>query len=324
MRTESKSGYAIGSFVTKSTTNSGYVDMATGNIPGHIMAKKLHVLFLLLLLAHACPCLAESGQTQDPGVRIYSYALPTSLGEETQEITILKIDPEYYDFKLLTTSRSKKTLSTLKEWCEQEGLVAAINASMYREDREQSTGYMKICDHVNNGYINPRFGAFLVFHPTNSTLPKIQIIDRVYQDWRHLITHYTTVAQNFRLISIKKENLWPISDKKHSIAAIGMDIQGHVLFMHCQTPISVHAFNEALLNLPIDIFNAMYVEGGPEAAMYLHTPNQEKIWPGRYENSLLGTVNQKLWPIPNIIGIVPHKTTSEHDKTENKGDLPCK
>ncbi len=270
------------------------------------------------------PLHTQAWERLDPGIELETFELPQNPGKEQGKITILRIDPEHYDFKLITAGRHRQHIAPLDDWSLQEGLVGAINASMYREDRLQSTGYMKADGHLNNGYINPRFGAFLVFAPRNPSLPKVQIIDRSYQDWKNLIQQYGTVIQNFRLISIKQENLWPETDKKHSIAAVGIDMQCRVLFMHSQTPLSIHDFNEALLNLPIGIFNAMYVEGGPEAAMYLKTARREQIWTGRHENPLLGTFSQQLWPIPNVIGIVPKQHGSDNSTTDNPGDLPCR
>ena len=267
---------------------------------------------------------ARAWEIIEPGIQLKTFNLTLDPAEEQHEINILRIDPAHYDFRLIAADRQQQRTATLKEWSGQEGLTGAINASMYREDRQQSTGYMKTGGHLNNGYINPRFGAFLVFDPKNPSLPQIQIVDRSYQDWKYLIGQYDTVIQNFRLISIKQENLWPRTDKKHSIAAVGMDKQGRVLFMHSQVPMSIHDFNTAILGLPIDIFNAMYVEGGPEAAMYLKTATREHSWQGRHEHLLLETFNQKLWPVPNVIGIVPKHHGSDHSGTDPTGDLPCK
>ena len=267
---------------------------------------------------------ARAWQQIAPGLQLQTFTLPRTDQGESPQLSILKIDPARYTFTLITTSRYQQHLATLKEWSEREGLTAAINASMYREDHQQSTGYMKTQGHINNGYINPRFGAFMVFSPKNTSLPQVQILDRSLQDWKHIIPCYDTVIQNFRLINSQQKNLWPKTRKAHSIAAIGIDAQRQVLFIHCQTPLTIHEFNEALLNLPLDIFNAMYVEGGPEAAMYLKTATIERSWPGRYEHPVLGTIHQKLWPIPNVIGIVPKEYTQACPENGNQGEPPCK
>ncbi|WP_462323848.1 phosphodiester glycosidase family protein [Desulfoplanes sp.] len=274
----------------------------------------------LVILLSAPPIYAW--ETILPGIEEQTFALPPSIPEDGS-VSFIRIDPEYFSFRLITQGTSHQKIATLKKWCEEKGLVLAINASMYREDRRQSTGYMKTRGLVNNGYINPRFGAFLVFDPKDPALPTIQIVDRALQDWRVLIRKYDTVVQNFRLVSAEQKNLWPENDKVHSIAAVGMDMDGKVLFMHCQTPISVHTFNEAILDLPVGLFNAMYVEGGPEAAMHLNLSGAQRSWMGQYQNPLIGTINQRLWPIPNVIGIVPDPLKAP-PTTNNTGDPPCR
>jgi hypothetical protein len=284
--------------------------MTTSRLPRiarirHRIARIGPPAVLLLILIGIHPGTAGAWKTLVPGLEEATFEL-NSPGNTVPEIACLRIDPDIFSFRLITREAQFTKLATLEEWCREKHLVAAINASMYREDRQQSTGYMKTRGLVNNGYINPRFGAFFVFDPRDPSLPAVRIIDRKKHDtWRTLITKYDTVIQNFRLISASGENLWPENDREHSIAAVGMDAAGHVLFMHCQTPLTVHAFNEALLDLPVDLVGAMYVEGGPEAAMHLNIDGKRRSWMGRYESPLLGTINERLWPIPNVIGIKP-------------------
>jgi uncharacterized protein YigE (DUF2233 family) len=275
------------------------------------------VTVVLLLLVHL-PAHADPWKPLAPGLKLGTFSLASHDGSPT--ISLLRIDPDRFCFRLIAQNSSLTQVATLEQWCQKKHLVAAINASMYREDRQQSTGYMKTGGLVNNGYINPRFGAFFVFDPKVGSLPKVTILDRKHDDWRFLITRYDTVIQNFRLISSTGKNLWPPSNKKHSIAAIGMTTGGRVLFIHCKTPMSVHAFNQALLHLPVNLKTAMYVEGGPEAAMHLHLPHKRRSWMGQYEHPLLGTIHEGLWPIPNIIGIAPVRACQQAVETNATGE----
>ncbi|MBU4427134.1 MAG: hypothetical protein KKB35_10415 [Proteobacteria bacterium] len=101
-------------------------------------------------------------------------------------ITILKINPEFYSFKLLCASEHDGNMRTAKQWCNEFGLLAAINASMYQDtDPLKSTGYMKNYNHINNPHINPAFGAFMAFNPVDSSLPEPRFVDRRLQkDWK--------------------------------------------------------------------------------------------------------------------------------------------
>jgi len=220
-------------------------------------------------------------------------------------ILILKVDPEIYAFKLLSASEHRTKPRTAREWAEEFGLLAVINAGMYREDHKTSTGYMKNFNHTNNGYINPKFGAFMAFNPINSRVPNVQIIDRYNQDWKKLIKQYDTVIQNYRMISLKGNNVWKKSKKIYSTACVGIDKDGHVLFMHSRSPFSVHDFNYILLRLPLTIKNAMYVEGGPEASLYVKAGGKEHEWVGSYETNFAEhDDNRSAWLIPNVIEVL--------------------
>jgi hypothetical protein len=84
-----------------------------------------------------------------------------------------------------------------------------------------------------------------------------------------------------------------------------MDKSQNVLIIFSQQPYGVHDLIEILLSLPISIYNAMYLEGGPQASLYLSTKNVtiEKygVWEGSPDSHNPLRVS---WPIPNILGIV--------------------
>ena len=223
-------------------------------------------------------------------------------------IVVLKINPEIYAFRLLSTSEHGDKPRTARQWADDFGLLAVINASMYQEDDKTSTGYMKNFGHINNGQVNSRFGAFMVFHPNRPGIPRGQIIDRCHQGWKKIIQEYDTVIQNYRMISLEGDNVWKPSHKIHSAACVGMDTEGHVLFIHSRSPFSVHDLNQILLGLPIAIKNAMYVEGGPEATLYFNVNGKARAWVGTYEvNATEHDPNRWGSKIPNVIGIVKRK-----------------
>jgi uncharacterized protein YigE (DUF2233 family) len=221
------------------------------------------------------------------------------------KIKVLKIDPNYYRLKLLSSSQYNSSPLTVKKWCQKYNLIAGINASMYGKDHLTSTGYMINTNHINNSKINPKFGGFIVFNPKISNLPSVQIIDRYFHDWQTMIKKYDTVIQNYRMISINQANVWSKGEKFYSNAALGIDTEGNVLFILGRLPYSTHDFIDILLRLPIKIYNAVYLEGGPEASLYLRFGDIEKQIMGSYETDFSYTDNNvQFWAVPNIIGIV--------------------
>ncbi|MGA1869800.1 MAG: phosphodiester glycosidase family protein [bacterium] len=224
-------------------------------------------------------------------------------------IIILKISPQHYSFKLMSASENGGKTRTPKQWCEEFDMLAAINASMYLKDHNlKSTGYMRNFTHINNPDVNNSFGAFMVFNPTNTLLPQVQIIDRYKQDWRELTKKYNTVIQNYRMISLDRENVWKQTNKAHRTTSVGVDNDGNVLFIFSRSPYATHDFNNILLTLPINIKNAMYVEGGPEANLYITNQWEEIEKIGRDETEFSKHENPKSgWKVPNVIGIVKRR-----------------
>ncbi len=220
------------------------------------------------------------------------------------KIFILKIHPRYYSFKLLCASEFGKMRLTPKEWCKKYNLVAAINAGMYQQDGLTNVGYMKNYSHLNNPRLNSAYKAVLAFNRVEVGVPEIQIIDLTCQDFEALRPKYQTFVQGIRMISCRQENVWSKQDRRWSLAVLGVDKEGHVLFILSEAPYSGYDFNRVLLSLPLSIFNATYLEGGPEASLYFSAAGMELEKVGIYGADLRGSaVRSSADPIPNVIGI---------------------
>ena len=77
-----------------------------------------------------------------------------------------------------------------------------------------------------------------------------------------------------------------------------------MLFIHVRSPYSVHDLIEMLMKLPLSIARAMYVEGGPEAQLYIQSGESESYFVGSFETGFFESDrNIKGWPVPNVIGI---------------------
>jgi len=107
------------------------------------------------------------------------------------------------------------------------------------------------------------------------------------------------------MISCRQENVWSKQNKRWSISALGIDKDRNALFIFSESPYSVHDFINFLLSLPISIYNAMYLEGGPEATLYFNKNGIEFEKIGTY---IIDSTEEQLHkiarPIPNVIGII--------------------
>jgi hypothetical protein len=252
----------------------------------------------MVLSPHVGLCEEGLWKKVDEGLYIGEFLPP-----EKSKITIVKIDPKFYSFKLLCASEHGKIKMTAKKWCQRHNLISAINAGMYQEDGIRNVGYMKNFTHINNPRFNSTYNAVLAFNPIESTFPEIQIIDMKCEGLERLRDKYQTLIQNIRMISCRQENVWRKQDKAWSIAVFGIDKGGNALFVLAESPYSGYDFANILLSLPISLYNAMYLEGGQEASLYFSARGIEFERVGRpanvWENDNIPTVRS----IPNVIGI---------------------
>jgi uncharacterized protein YigE (DUF2233 family) len=239
----------------------------------------------------------------DEGLYIGEFNHPQKSKINDLKITIVKIDPKFYSFRLLCASEYGKIKMTAKKWCQKHNLISAINAGMYQEDGIRNVGYMKNFSHMNNPKLNTTYKAVLAFNPIESTIPEIQIIDLKCQDFERLRFKYQTLVQNIRMISCQQENVWSKQDKAWSMAVFGIDKSGNALFIFTESHYSGYDFANKLLSLPISIYNAMYLEGGQEANLYF-SANEVKVERIGRPTSLNGNDNTPVArSIPNVIGI---------------------
>jgi hypothetical protein len=234
---------------------------------------------------------------------IFESPQPAEIGDS--KIRILRIEPARYELKLLNASVSKKGRSlSVKQWCRQNGLVAAINASMYQTDYKTSVSFMRTRTHVNNPRLREKDKTILAFDRLGSGVPEVKIIDRDCEDFNIWKYKYGSLIQSIRMISCKGQNVWSQQPRKYSTVAIAVDKADRVLFIHVGSPYSTHDLINILQNLPLEISRAMYTEGGPQAQLYIKSGDHEYEFIGHSEIDL-GVKANALFsrPIPNVVGI---------------------
>ena len=238
---------------------------------------------------------------------VFDSPQPSEIGDS--KIRILRIDPERYELKLLNASVSKKGRPlSAKQWCRRNGLVAAINASMFQEDFKTSVSFMRTRTHVNNPRIRDKDMAILAFDRLGAGVPEVKIIDRQCEDFRLWKNKYGSLVQSIRMVSCKGKNVWRQQSKKYSTVAIGIDAADRVLFIHVGSPYSTHDLINILQKLPLQIARAMYTEGGPQAQLYIKSGEHEYEFVGHSEIDFSNNSKSLFsWPIPNAIGVVPKK-----------------
>ncbi|MCQ2444366.1 MAG: phosphodiester glycosidase family protein [Mailhella sp.] len=219
-------------------------------------------------------------------------------------ITILRFDTAYFDFRLLSSRWDSRPPRPLRNWAEDYGLAAAVNACMYLKDNETATGYMRSGDRTNNPRFASRYGAFFVSGPRQAGLPRAAVLDKFSDDWERLLPLYDNVVQNFRLMGAGGTQIWPENGPRHAVSAVAEDLNGRILFLHCASPVSVNEFVRAISAHRLNLNSAMYTEGGKEASLLLDSPGGGLLRHGfSAAGVLLSSMGENL-ELPNILGAV--------------------
>lgn len=249
--------------------------------------------------------LAASGFVElEPGLELAVFDGPPAPAGDAK-IRVLRADPVRFAPALLNASATeKKAPLTARAWAEKAGAVAAINASMYQTDHLRSVSFQRSGGHTNN----PQWSkdkSLLAFDPVDPRDPPVRLLDKDCDDFESAKKRYRTLVQSIRMLSCEGENVWAKSERRWSTAAIGVDDKGRLLFIHARSPWPVHDFVDALKALPLGLARAMYVEGGPEATLFVKAGKVEAEMVGSYESGFWeDDQNAEAWEVPNVVALL--------------------
>lgn len=211
----------------------------------------------------ACGQEAPSWTPLQNGLEVGRFSAP---GQSAATITVVRIDPVVWEFRLFSTSESDDDNRPVRRWLEEEGLAVAVNAGMYATDYRTHLGYMGCGDRQNNARVNAYLSA-AAFGRRHPDVPPFRIFDLDETEFDDVRADYACIVQNLRLIKRSRENRWPQQGKRWSEVALAEDVQGRALIIHSRDARSMHDLNEVLLALPLGIVCAQHLEGGPEAQL---------------------------------------------------------
>lgn len=220
---------------------------------------------------------------------------------------ILRIDPQHWQTVALAVSATGGEPRSAREWGQEFGLAAVINAGMFATDRRTHTGYFHTGSHVNNGvWVRRDYRQAACFEPRTTRLPRFALVDLDSVPPDSFVHRYEIVVQNLRLISRPGENRWEPSPRRWSEACLGEDAQGRMLWIFCRQPLAMHELNDRLLALPLSLVAAQHLEGGPGAQLWLNpetfAPEARAVFNRDFNLNESNTIR---WPVPNVLGIRP-------------------
>jgi hypothetical protein len=271
--------------------------------------RKLIGTFLLLLILIFTGFGQDSIWTKiDIGLHVAELRAKKVSIAGNSRITMIRVNPRYYNLMLLTASELGEENMSVKEWTNNYDLICAINAGMFQTDFKSNVGYMKNFQHMNNSKINSEYFSVAAFNPVDQEHPSFRIFDSDETDVYQIINSYHTVIQNLRLIKRPGINRWKKQNRMWSEAALGEDQMGNILFIFSRSPYSMYELNTSLISLSLNVVCAQHLEGGPEASLYLNHNGIEIQRVGSFETGFNeNDNNDEYWNIPNVIGLKKKK-----------------
>ena len=223
------------------------------------------------------------------------------------KLTILKVDVQKFNFEFLTASEHGKKMRTAPEWASEFNKDIIINAGMYSYNRSHSNkGYMKNYNHFNNPKKSGYYNAMLAMHPKDKTKPEFEIIDITCQDWEKVQHQYHSFCQGMRMISCQGEGMEfsKRPDQSCSMILTANDADGNLYIIFTRSPYTHRTMIKYLQGLPVNIRTTVYLEGGPEASLYVSAGDTVIAKYGSYvSNTCNNDDNDHFWNIPNVIGL---------------------
>jgi hypothetical protein len=269
-------------------------------------------LLLLLLCSNLptkgmpCPYAAITWKTLDVGLMAAEIKGPFVSNFSDSKVTVLKIDPAFYSFEFQLSTQFDSIQRTACEWCELTGMTGAINAGMYSlKDHVSGTGYLANYGHINNPVLKDNFNALALFNPCDPTLKPFRIIDTMGESWQHTMNQYHCCLQSLRMIDEATNAVYwhkkPMI--RCSMTVLAIDRSGQVLMLFVRSPYTANEFIDFMLQSGLGIKSAMYLEGGPEATLYVKVGEVEIEKFGSYVSySNPNDDNAEVRKMPNVLG----------------------
>src|SRR5262249_40318257 len=173
-----------------------------------------------------------------------------------------------------------------------------------------SIGMLVAGPSVNRERDNEKLGAFLAFDPVDDKDVPLVLTGRDCPgfDLPALRRRYRSIVQNYRLLDCDGKPVPWKDARRFSAAAVGVDGDGRAIFVLARAPAAMSDFARFLGGLGLRA--AMYVEGGPQASLYVKAGGTEvaEVGTGLIDNS-------SFFNIPNLAGFFPRggSIKGQHD-----------
>jgi hypothetical protein len=239
------------------------------------------------------------------GLDICEADAPKKSSVSDSKITIVKINPDKFDFMLLTATEHGAT-KPVNAWADSFNLNIVVNAGMYELSNGLiNRGFMKNYDHMNNATVNPSYNSMIALNPVDTTENAFAILDLQCNPWNNVKNDYHCYAQGMRMIDCNGQALgWNKRKQSCSMLVAAIDAENNIYYVFSRSPYTHNEMIGFMLDFPFELSNAIYIEGGPETSIYIKVGDRiiEKI--GSYVSETYpNDDNDHFWELPNVIGM---------------------
>ncbi len=284
--------------------------MVRPHVRNGLKASSLLFLFILSLLV-------THGQNQgnklvqwhelQKGLLFQEMDAPEKSFVGDSRIFILKADPSRCKFHVLSASEHKRINRSADEWAGEFGMKVVVNAGMFNmANKRTNKGYLKNYSHYNNPRLNGSYNVMMAMNPKQDSDTSMIICDMTCCDWESIRNNYHTLCQGMRMIDCNGNPLaWDKRPGQACSMVIGAtDNLGNIYFAFSRSPFTHQKMIGFLMDLIPGIRTTVYLEGGPEASLYIQTNDTTISKIGSYVSKTYpNDNNEHFWKIPNVIGI---------------------
>jgi hypothetical protein len=271
------------------------------------------VILIFLILAHNELVAQEPVNAHfdwilvDNGLSYCETDAPEKSTVNNSKLTLVRIDPSFYDFNLLTATEYGGKLRTAEEWANEFDMAVVFNAGMYSTKKfNPNKGYLKNFEHFNNSNLSSYYNAMMVMHPIDSTMPSFKIIDMTCQPWDSVKDCYHSHCQGMRMLDCEGKAMAFSKNPTQSCSMIliSTDTEGIIYIVFSRSPYTHLKMIDFLKTFPLNLKQTVYLEGGPETSLYIKTMKGSVLKYGSYvSRTWANDENDHFWPIPNVIAI---------------------
>ena len=222
------------------------------------------------------------------------------------KISILRMNPDNFDFSLHTATQYDRKSRTVTDWADTFRLNVVFNASMYEISKPLvARGYLQSGSHVNNALVKESFRSMIALNPKTKNRRNIEILDLTCESFYAQKQLFGSLAQGLRMINCEGTAMaWNKRNQSCSMMVAAQDEKGWFYLIFCRSPYTHNQMIRFMKDMPYHLTNAIYLEGGPETSLLIDVNQHciEKVgsWVSdTYERD----DNQSFWKLPNVIGV---------------------